>query len=596
MRRSVLQEFLALLMLIGGDASAVERWVVGNMQHPWKDAAWEEPEAVKEADWITDPGWLRPDSTGAEENLSLKARDRGGGVSSPQPSVQLLGNMEAIIDGNKNTAFEMTIEGYFGAFLILDLGGVFPVNRMTFYPTETHKTRFIRGYEIALNDGTEVEGVPVWRLAAVVRENRESLVNVRLPFQYVRRIMLTGTSIVVWEISELEVYGQGFVPKAVYTSKVIDIGGIANFGKVVWNADVDREASVTLVTRTGSTQDPFAYYELVPKGLDTLAVKTTKERYDKLDEKLRRKVPDTQNWSAWSAPYPLSGDGQFLSPGPRRYVQFRIDLFSDSFTDRARVDSVAILYSKPPVAHRVVAEISPGEVPAGKVTRFTYALRPEIRDDDTGFDALEILTPVEVDPATIRDLKIGGLPVGDLSREVEADRFRVYFPQRIRTDGTLVELTFDCPVLVYGTIFGGTVFDSRTSDFHQSILPGNATPDIGTDGLAVKVSLGGGIISGVEVSPNPFTPNGDGVSDRAFITYNILKLLDPAPVEVSVYDLSGTLVWKATQNQTNGLYSVIWDGRNSTGKTVSPGGYLYRIAVRTHTGEDSRGGTIVVVY
>ena len=68
--------------------------------------------------------------------------------------------------------------------------------------------------------------------------------------------------------------------------------------------------------------------------------------------------------------------------------------------------------------------------------------------------------------------------------------------------------------------------------------------------------------------PNPFNPS-------TTIKYQIAN---DANVNLDIWNLQGqkirTLVGK---EQKSGYYSVVWDGRNEAGQTVSSGLYLYRV-------------------
>ena len=151
-------------------------------------------------------------------------------------------------------------------------------------------------------------------------------------------------------------------------------------------------------------------------------------------------------------------------------------------------------------------------------------------------------------------------------------------------------------MLTYGTRCSWKVFDTRTEEVPQHIVPGDAASDLEANDLIVTWALGGNLITNVTVSPKTLTPNDDGRNDVAWISYSLLQLSEPAPVWVSIYDLSGTLVFKHEKGQKSGVYTVPWDGRNDRGKRVPAGIYIYRIFADTESGLYSRVGTIAVVY
>ena len=60
----------------------------------------------------------------------------------------------------------------------------------------------------------------------------------------------------------------------------------------------------------------------------------------------------------------------------------------------------------PATVSRALAEIAPAQTIAGEMTRFTYAILPQLAEEDLGFDIIEIETPVEV--ASIDEVRIDG--------------------------------------------------------------------------------------------------------------------------------------------------------------------------------------------
>ena len=593
-RKVLLVSTWVLLALISAKStSGVEVLIVGNAQNPWEAMG-----TMENIDTTTDPGWMQPRRTEATENLSLGAQGRGGGMSTPQPSVRQAGNLNNMIDGDVNTVFDGSRARQVGGRMDLDLGSIFGgVERIRFYPSPTFSDKFLKGYEVYINDGSaemQIGGVLQWTLVEKAEKNTDSTVQMRIPSQYVRHVRIVFTTPLPWEIAELEVYSRGFVPRANYTSEVIDLGGLANFGQLKWAAEEQPRASVHIFTRTGATPDPLKYYQLKEKGLKTEQTEVSADDYNSLKEAEREKGLDAENWSPWSPVYTRASGEQVAFVEPRRYFQFKCEFASDFFTQGARLDSLAFEFSTPPVARFIWGEVGPLEVNAGEPTLFTYVVRAKIEESDTGFDALEIATPSR---ATIEELKIGGTAVADFVQEIEDDRMVIRFPNHRVVDTTPVELSFEGAVLVYGTRFTGKVFDTQTAELPQPITAGDTSPDLPNDDLAVAVSLGETIVAGGRMVPNPFTPNGDGVNDLASIHYQILKLTKEVPITVAIYDLSGRLVRDLySGTDVSGIYALDWDGLDNSGRLVVPGLYLSRISVDADRGEGDKVALIAVVY
>ena len=88
----------------------------------------------------------------------------------------------------------------------------------------------------------------------------------------------------------------------------------------------------------------------------------------------------------------------------------------------------------------------------------------------------------------------------------------------------------------------------------------------------------GGLFAGLSLSNRVLTPNGDGISDQLHIDLDLLKVLDPRPVIISVYTLTGHRVALISDAATTaGRQTYQWDGRNSQGRTVAPGIYILRV-------------------
>jgi len=69
-------------------------------------------------------------------------------------------------------------------------------------------------------------------------------------------------------------------------------------------------------------------------------------------------------------------------------------------------------------------------------------------------------------------------------------------------------------------------------------------------------------------TPNPFNPS----------TVIGFRLASDMPVHLAVYSASGQKVRELVSGQMSaGRHSVVWDGRDDAGQTVSSGVYLYRL-------------------
>ena len=99
--------------------------------------------------------------------------------------------------------------------------------------------------------------------------------------------------------------------------------------------------------------------------------------------------------------------------------------------------------------------------------------------------------------------------------------------------------------------------------YFMPILPGHVARSIASVG---DLTLNA-------VYPRIFTPNGDGYNDK--VTFNFTNP-EALPLSGQIFDLPGAQVasLKAGSDPTSQL---VWDGKDSDGRTVPGGIYLYEI-------------------
>ena len=578
--------------------------------------AWEDAGEGVNLDFDAEPGVLCPRRLKATDNLTQWALAWGGKIWSSSAEDDPQG-LRRLIDGSLYSGYEKAIKG--PRTVYIDLGGTFPIRMIEVYPGEGEfpplQDQLPQQMAVGLIDQDPHQvmrhgGLPDLQMFWRRTIDGVSPVQVSLPPAgvYARYVGVEVSRTEVLRLFEIKVYDHdSYLPEASYVSDVIDLWDIASWGQIRWRGEKPPEAEVLVRTRSGVDDDPNVYWRYIP-GTDHQTPLTpegmplTRADHEKLADYLKGQITwDEENWSSWSAPYSWEEGKEgvpVVSPGPRRYFQVRADFVSTA-EQAGRLDDLSFEYSQPPSAHQVFAEIFPTEVKAAARTTFTYAVRPRIGGDDTGFDSLEIFTPVPVD--RVRSVKIDGRDVPFTVEVLEGPpRFIVHFPEArmdVSDDNGLLEVTFDCVVYRYGTAFEGRVFDSVLGQAHQRVTPGNAKEQFLDDETSVRIDLSSPLIAFVHTEPDPFTPNGDGANDEVSLLYGISKVTQPISVEVDLYDLSGVRVRRGYAGEGGiGSYEWKWDGRDDNGKLLPPGVYVYRITIYPDIGLSAAMGTVHLVY
>jgi hypothetical protein len=565
------------------------------------------------------------DNTAARAGISLNIVD-GDGLSSTEDIFKTAG-----VDQDGRTFF-------------LDLGSRVPADSLVFYPRQEgtyangkpFADDFVRKHRISVSDGlTYVNEQPLFTLLRDIPVNPNSIFAMKFPQQFIRFVQLRVGSRNPFEIAEVELYGNGFVPRATYRSNVIDLGDISNYGTISWaqralelvgeelvELDDLGATSVSIRMKTGQDDSPLVHFKKVIDD-ETRAVSqvvVTEDEYNSLPSGEKGDIEeDVDNWSPWSLPL---DSGQLIPlPSPRPFFQLQIIMESASVTQTVRIDSLVIEHSLPPAA-AVVGEISlEGEpnppadigvidkddavvlasIDGGQEVLFAYDVRATISDaSQNGFDALRIDTPT---PARFIGLQMGE-PLADVAPDEireNGDNLEVVFTSnRVSFDNNVpLRVLFEGSTVVFGTIFTGTVWDTQSEILGQPVLEGDANFNVSTNSLRVALSQKsvGEIVRGVEFNPPIFTPNGDGINDGIDIKYTVIQISEPKPIKVAVYDLGGNLVRVlADREQTGGIYTEVWDGKNDGGAAVPPGTYMVLLEVESGIGKFKRVGVIGVAY
>jgi len=603
----------------------VEIWRIGGGGESWAAHG----EVVAAVD-VRGADALQPNGFTADDNIvaAVSWEDVGTG---PQDFVQEgqarvwarvadgQSNM-VMVDGDPSTStgerFQGTGDNQTGRIFVYDLGASFPADRIVFYPNPDDSSAFIRAYQLEISDGRTFtsDGRPQYERLRRVEATIQDRADIRFTRQLLRFIKLTTLAPNPFDIAEIEVYGEGFVPRAQYVSRFIDFPEPVNFGtlrlrveRVTQMAEQQSAASVMLRVRNGADDTPLVFYQV---DLETQEETEISEAdYDLLPETQRTRRYDAASWSAWSNPLEIdtTGTNEFdlsFLPGSRRFFQFSLS-FTGTDREVMRVPELEFTYS-PPLASGVKAEVALRDdpmplnravtTPTGSRTSFVYGVRARFDGGEIGFDGIRIEIPSST---TFQSLAIGETPEEVEPESVRVDQagLSVFFPSHRVTaaNSAPVLITFETTPLLYNTLFRGWLLDTE-GHLPQLLEAGDGHPAISSYSLQVFGSLTEPL-GRFDLSSGYLTPNGDGVNDAVEILYDLIFLVEPARVELTVLDLSGRRVREIFRgDRSAGTFTDTWDGRDDAAEVVPPGHYLLKLVVDTQSDSFERLRNLAVVY
>ena len=608
---------VACLPLLVEPTLAVDTLTVGGSGIGTFDVAWEATGTLENL--AVEGSVLITERLDPAQNALRDLTKRNGSVA----ALGIVGSVASVVDGNLETGVTFDLPRNAGGhatvrgrFVQINLGAVLPIDSIAVHG---RGLRFMRAYDVFVHDGNPDElvgGAPVGKFF----DNRvgfnpvqdDPVIELGIPLQFAKFIKIRNLSEEFFDVAEVEVFGDGFAPFGTYVSEVIDLGEPANFGEIFLPVRLDPLTAVALQTRTGTVPDPRVFYaevESIERGgvvevaVEPVGLPAAEAAYRALDPRDTTGTRDNlQQWSPWTAPYASLG-GEFLSPGNRRYLQFRLAFTSTHVTQAAAVESFGVEFAIPSLAREIVGEIVPAHVVLGHEHSLDFHLRPDFDPvrGSPGFDRIRINTPFHVkleavvlanELLTEEDyVRIDPDDPAHLTVQLEGEN-------RVENAGQTLTIRFRSLVTVYGTTFSGQVFDTQrgSGKLAQDVVPGDATAISDANRLSVHGDLGGSLLRDVLAGPRVFTPNGDSINDELIIQYVLLKALSQVPVELTVYDLSGRSVRRLRVGHAHGLQSISWDGLDDAGRLVAPGLYVTRLSVSTDTGTDAHTIIVGVAY
>jgi len=244
------------------------------------------------------------------------------------------------------------------------------------------------------------------------------------------------------------------------------------------------------------------------------------------------------------------------------------------------------------VAGTVDGEVLPSRLESiGKKQQMSYFLHSTFLTDSRGFDEIliegpeglrmklkQVLVDVTGQAPQIYGADSDGFEV--IVNDSDSLWVRLPAPIKTATGSALIELQFDMTVFSFNTFFIGSVRHSDFENSWQRVEDGDANGVTDSETTVVLALERGGVLDDIGVTPDIFTPNGDGINDEVTVSFSLLRVAAPVPTLIEVYDLSGRLVAKLLDESSNtGRHTVAWNGTGLAGVLVPPGIYLLRIDI-----------------
>ena len=158
-------------------------------------------------------------------------------------------------------------------------------------------------------------------------------------------------------------------------------------------------------------------------------------------------------------------------------------------------------------------------------------------------------------------------------RQTGDDSLWVQLPEVVARNEVMA-LEVSTTLFGHGVSFTGRVGNRENSGAWQRVEAGDVLEEVESQVLRVLAPEGRIGLSGLQLTSQVVTPNGDGVNEAATLHFEVLRMDGAQSVLVSVYDLSGRQVWDVGGGARPSKRSVrdSMAGHGSRGRTRAAGG------------------------
>ena len=542
--------------------------------------------------WMWD---VRPNA-----NLVETMQERNGRVM-VGPVVTGVSDGAAMVDGELTTFYDPDVAGLTRTTpIIVDLGGAFSINRVRFHPRldSRNQRRFLQEFSVSTQDQSALSPFTDLFSFFASLPNRQPVVDKRLRESRIARyVQIAPSNERPWEIAEIEIYGDGALPRGEYVSEPLRIrSSLSVLGLVRFEGGSIEEAPALVHTRTGPDKDPEHYFVISPDE-EGGTVRVERSTYFAAPPDSQAFVRRNPEWSTFE---PISA-GVVRSPAMQRFLQFRVQMFKPG----AKLERIVFETVAPPLVESLVAEISPEVVEPAVETTFMLSMVAHLRTTgvssrrSSGFGRIQIRSAAEItaiEQVFVDDRRVGARRTFEEDGSVTVRLFR-----RVEQDGSFIQIRFRSRIFRDQTSFQVRVVDVREGETgYQIATEGDADSETASDGLVVTLAREEGslpLLTEPVFETRVLTPNADGVNDELRLTYSLLTLTEPAQVSLQIYDLSGRLVAVASEAmESAGNYERNWDGRGAAGELLAPGSYIYELRVKSDDSVEAHRGVVGIAY
>ena len=543
------------------------------------------------------------------DNINLGLVERGGSAIVETPG-EGLKPIPTAADGSYTTGHNGTAFSEKSVEYLQDLGALFWVDSMHFL---LDGGQTIHDWVVDVSDGTRAPDGSIRYTGVGERQSRivtRSDVRYRALFFEPRKVRFMRATFrqefrSFIGITEVLLYGSGYIPEVQLTSDLILFDESKNLISIDWEGDLPEGTFAQLQTRTGNELEEENLY------FDSRGNAVSESKYNKLPGSRKGDITSRflpgADWSTWSVPYTESG-AEITSPSPRQFMQLRATLTTDRADEAASLQSITVNMSDP-VAEHLAGEVWPLRVERiGEQEEFSLFIRPDFASGTQGFDEIRINasagTRVELLTSSVGsdDDFEGGTTTDFTLPEMElmssgADTLHFRLPSRVRRGTDIVEVRLRASVLGNSASFRASVREGADG-LWQRVDEGDATALVNSQRLTVLALEGSAVIRDLTVASPVLSPNADGINDELVMRFAVARVAGEQPVTLTIHDLGGRIIRRLEERRSDarGQYDMRWDGSDAAGQLVAPGVYLARLDIAVDSGSARATTRLQAVY